>query len=375
MSSSVLAGFVSDFQTEYRLFRQVTTLAARGFSVTIAGYGDPHAPPRLTHWADFKTLTLSVSRSKLSGPLFFLVFMWKLFWTALRSKPDIYLACDLPVLIPFALAQLITGGKLIYDSREIYTELPDVYQSPIKRLFWKFGERMAVKRAHRIIAVCEGDREFLVSHYPGIQTEVVRNTPPFSPKIKSNALRKQLGISPETPVILFLGSLLKSGGVAELVDSIPLTKKGHLVILGTGPEQGHISHRISQSPEKKRISLLPPVPFTQVHPLVCSADLGVVLTKNEGISYQNVLPNKLFEYAQAGLPMVLSNLPEIRKIHQQFDVGKLVSEILPETIAEALDALMKHPEKISYFRENALALGKKMCWENEEAAFLNCFQP
>jgi glycosyltransferase involved in cell wall biosynthesis len=344
-----------------------------GLRVLVAGYADPARPPVLAHWKDIPVKTVAVSRSRLPGALFFLVFMFKLFRLARRERPGIYYACDLPVLFPFYLASRFRKGVLIYDSREIFTELPGVHDRPLKKRLWGLLERIALRGVSKSLVVCDSDRRDLTALYPSLRPVIVRNLPCYAPYVKRNLLREKLGLPPGTPVILYQGSLLESGGVPELVLAMAQFEQGHLVIIGDGPERPAVEKSIRDHHLEHRVSLLPPVPFTELHPLSCSADIGCYTGKGEGKNLVNVLPNKIFEYAMAGLPMILSDLPELRKINGQYQVGVLMPAITPEAIAAAVGGLLADAGNMARLKANALIMAKTMCWENEEKTFLTLF--
>jgi glycosyltransferase involved in cell wall biosynthesis len=374
MRPDVLAGCVTDFTTEYRLYRQVCSLQKKGLRVRVTGFRDPARPCRLSHWRGVEVAPVRVGRKNLPGPLFFMLFMLKMFLVALKARPRVLLACDLPVLFPFFLASRFLRARLVYDSREIFTELADVYRRPARKLFWQSLERLAVLGVDRSMTVCESDRTALAGKYPRLEPVVVRNLPLFRPVMDSKALRRRLDIPAGEPVILFQGSLLTSGGVVEIVESAPFLEKGRIVIIGDGPEKGRVMAAMDQVKHTERVHYLPPLPFSDLHEITCSADIGVYAGRADGQNLENALPNKVFEYALAGLPMILSDLPELRALNRAFDVGVLLEEVSGKAVADSINRLLPDGPAMQRHRENALRMGREMCWENEEGKFLALFE-
>jgi glycosyltransferase involved in cell wall biosynthesis len=372
-TTDILAGFATDFRTEQRLYRQVRSLCRAGRTVAVAGFCEPGRAPVLSHWDCGEIIPLPVRRKGVPGFLFFLVFMAKLLWTALKIRPPLYLACDLPALIPFALASLLAGGEVIYDSREIFTELPDIHRAPLKKRLCGLLERFSIRRARIAITVCEADGAVLRGKYPGVRSVVIRNLPLFSLCRKSNALRERLGLPDDEPLVLFQGTFLRSGGVRELVLAASGLDRGRIVLIGDGPERENILPLIKNTGKDQRVIWLPPVPFSDLHPLSCSADIGVFPAKPDGLNLINALPNKIFEYAMAGLPVISTDLPEIRKMNDQYHFALLVTEITPENLSTAIKALIAEPALAQRLAENGLKMARELCWENEEKKFLALF--
>ncbi|OGJ85048.1 MAG: hypothetical protein A2268_16160 [Candidatus Raymondbacteria bacterium RifOxyA12_full_50_37] len=373
MKTTVFAACISDLTTEYRLYRQARSLVRQGCDVRVVSYADPEKVPALGHWAGLSISLIRLSRSRLPGVLFFALYMIRLFFMALHARPAFYLACDLPALFPCVCASLLRGGSVVYDSRELYTELPDVHRSPFKKAVWRLLEGFSVRHVVRSITVCESDRSDLARKYNCLAPVVVRNLPLYKPYAPNNALREQCGVSGDMPIIVFQGSLLRSGGVHELVCAMDAVSRAHLVIIGDGPEAPRVRKALRDNNRAQRVSWLPPVPFTELHGLLCSADVGVFTGAADGASFANALPNKIFDYAMAGLPMAVSRLPEIEKVNGRYRFGVYIEAPHPDAIARALNDLLVSSAHLAEYRTHALAMARDMRWENEEERFLELF--
>jgi glycosyltransferase involved in cell wall biosynthesis len=126
----------------------------------------------------------------------------------------------------------------------------------------------------------------------------------------------------------------------------------------------------------ERVRIVPPVPYTELLRWTASADLGLALFRPDySLNVRWCLPNKLFEYLMAGLPVLASPLDAVREILEAHQVGYVVEDMTPEGIAQAVNALLAEPEKLAHMRQNALELVRDiLCWEKEREELLKLYE-
>jgi len=375
IKTDILAGFITNFTTEHRLFREIQSLCSVGHTVMVVGFRDPEDTHfTLQHWKGIDTCCLTLVRKRLPGFLFFLLFMFKLFFKTLRSNAGIYLACDLPALFPMALAARFTGARVVYDSREVFTELPEIHNHALKKLFWTLLEKSALSKITASICVCESDRQTLMHCHPSLTPVIIRNLPCLRPLVKTTLLRDRFSLDSNEPILLFQGTFLTSGGLEHLVPAAAHLNRGKLILIGSGPHENKILSLIQRLGLENTVLHLPPIPFSELHPWTSSASIGICPILPDGLNLENALPNKIFEYAMAGLPMVSTNLPEIRKLNDRFSFALLAEQPTPQGFADAINQLIEDNTLRARLAANARRMAEQLCWENEEQRFLNLFK-
>ena len=106
-----------------------------------------------------------------------------------------------------------------------------------------------------------------------------------------------------------------------------------------------------------------------------NADLGLTLDKDTNLNYRFSLPNKIFDYLKACIPVLSSDLPELRKVIEQYDIGAFVQSHNPEEIAREIEAIRNSPEKIERWSENAKFAAEELTWESQEPLLFSIFKP
>ena len=92
-----------------------------------------------------------------------------------------------------------------------------------------------------------------------------------------------------------------------------------------------------------RVVLAPPVPTGEVVRWAAGADVGLALIQNVSLSYFLSLPNKLFEYVAAGLPVVASDFPDLRRVVEERGLGTVCRPDDPAAIARAIAWVARRP--------------------------------
>jgi glycosyltransferase involved in cell wall biosynthesis len=181
-------------------------------------------------------------------------------------------------------------------------------------------ERGATRKADAVITVNQSIADELDRRY-GVRPLLVMNCPPLGPARKKGRLREHLNLG-KRPIALFHGALSAGRGVEQLVDSLPfLPTETAVVLLGYGDLAAPYSALAAQGSYRDRLFVVPAVPIAELPDWICDADVGVIAF--QPVDRNNVLgtPNKLFEYLEAGVPMVVSDFPEMRRLVEETGAG------------------------------------------------------
>ena len=154
-------------------------------------------------------------------------------------------------------------------------------------------------------------------------------------------------------------------GGEELIESMKLIEKADLLIIGGGDALPELKRLAAHYQLDEKVRFFEKMPYEEMMRYTFAADIGFSLDKSDNLNYKFSLPNKIFDYAMAGLPMITSDLPEVSKFVREHDIGLVVSEVTPEKIAEAVNGLIDKSSELKRLKENASLMRKRLSWENE----------
>ena len=253
-----------------------------------------------------------------------------------------------------------------YDSRELYAHVAATAGRPWVSWFWRLLEGRYIRRARVVFTVSDRIADHLAGTYGIPRPVVVRNVPPRSAIAGSGS-----GSPDAPPVILHLGQIRASRGLEHVIAALPLVPGARLVFMGYGAGKPALEALAAASPAADRIEFRPPVPPADVPRTAAEAWVGVTLLEDSCLNHRYALPNKLFEYLAAGVPVVASDLPEIRAVLESTQAGVCVD---PTQVRELAAALQHVCDNQTTYRPNARRAAEKYNWENEAQAFVTPFQ-
>ena len=361
-----------DLRFDFRVFREADALSAAGHEVVLVTSDFGGRPPPI--WDHFELHRIPVDRSK-SLRRTYPVFWHRAARLAWETDADAYHAHDLDALWPAARASARRGARLVYDSHELFVEQSSLVHRAGVRGFWRWLERRLVRRVDRVLTVSAAIADKLQQPYDLEPPPVlVRNLPPFREPVAGNGLRQALGLDgDDEPLVLYQGGFLTDNGLAEQITAMSRVEFGRLVLLGSGPMEESLRSQVASMGLHDRVHFLPRKPFPQLHPLTCGADLGLCVIKPAGNSFLWSMPNKLFEYLMAGLPVLAGDTPEIRRVIEDTGAGVLVDPEDPDAIAEALRELLTDEPRRLHLGEAAARSAREYCWEREAPRLVEAY--
>lgn len=320
-----------------RALRQIRTLRALGCSVSVCGIGEPGASSFPVEGVE----VIYVKRPAGTGVSFFWTAARRIYEVARHHSARVYHASDLYVLPSLTLLARRRGARLAYDARERYPYVAATRGRPHVRAFWWLLEAFFVRFADAVFTVSSEIRREMARAYRIEPPVLLPNVPPLQPlPEKSSLLLDRLPAAARRPLILHQGQMRKQRGLDHLLEAFSEVRGGHLVFLGNGPFQNLLEEQVQRLDLSDRVSFLPPVPPDELIPHTASADIGVTLLEDSCRNHRYALPNKLFEYAMAGLPIVGSDLPEIGSYIRTHGAGLTVEPRDHTALAAALQRLV-----------------------------------
>ncbi len=343
--------------TDNRVHKVAVSLQKMGFEPVLIGrlLPESHVVER-----DYQTHRMKLLFRK--GAMFYFEYNLRLLLYLLKSKVDVFVANDLDTLPANNLASRIKRKPLIYDSHEYFTEVPELIGRPVVRTIWTWLEKILVPKVDAAYTVCDSIAEVYRDLY-NVDFKVVRNLPVCSQVEK---LEHQEKTKTQPKVILYQGALNLGRGVGAAIRSMQYLDGAELWLAGDGDLTSELKELVVEMSLESKVKFLGRLPLHQLHEVTCQADLGISLEEDLGLNYRFALPNKLFDYIQAGVPVLVSNLPEMRHIVEHYQIGAISETHQRKELAELMKSALFDQEKRLVWKQNLTKAAKELCWENEE---------
>jgi glycosyltransferase involved in cell wall biosynthesis len=303
-----------------------------------------------------------------TGVPFYAAYHFRLFFFLLFRKKDLLVSNDLDTLLPCFLNAKFSGAKLIYDSHEIFCEVPELMHTPAKKKMWERIEKFVVPKLKYCITVNQSIAGWFNKKYNG-NFKVVRNIPEI-PSIARTKTREELGLPPDKKIILLQGAGINiQRGAEEAIDAMQYVENAIFLIIGGGDALPDLKERVQSLGLTEKVQFKSKmIPQELVH-YTRNADIGLTLDKDTNINYHFSLPNKIFDYMHAALPVLASNLPEIKAIIEKYDIGCLIAHHDPKYIANRINYMLSSAE-LDKWKRNSIKAAAENTWEKEKQVWV-----
>jgi len=287
-----------------------------------------------------------------------------------RSKPDVVHAHDVNMLAAGGLAARLLRVPLVYDAHEISTGR-EGYRS-IRGAVAAL-ERRVMPRAAGTLTTTDARAKFFARAYGTPRPVVLQNRPRSWEGGPSTRIRDELRLQNDWPIILYQGGLQPGRGLEDLVRAVADIPRAYCVFVGGGSLYTALINLTGALRLESRVRFIDTVPLAELPWYTASADIGVQPIEDTCVNHFTTDSNKLFEYVMAGLPVVASRFPEIRRVVQAHDLGLLVRPGNREELVEALKCLVSDSALRARFAENAREAAKILNWESQEQGLLDLY--
>lgn len=361
-----------DLRYDSRTLREMRTLRDMGYDVVAVGMtGQGRSHTEEQEGMRFTRVRVSVDGwSKWK----FLQYPWKAMGPVLRTKAQVVHAHDVYSLMVAGWAAAWSGARLIYEARELFTEVSGLVGRPVERAIWGAVERAWIGRCDRVITVSDGIAAVLSTRYGIPRPMVIRSLPEYRKVQRTSLLREPLGIPGERKIALYQGILSAGRGLEGLIRAMEQVEGLDLVLLGEGPLSAELKARVQHSSARERIHVLDAVPPDRLLEYTASADIGVHLIQNTCLNHYYCLPNKLFQYILAGLPVIISDLPEIAKVVREYDVGILVDPADEGAVVQAMRRMTEEDDLRKRYACHAHRAASALNWEQEKVKLREVYE-
>ena len=355
-----IVSVINDLVTDQRVHKTCMYLHERGVEVTLVGRVKSDSLPMPER--PYRTVRMKLRRER--GPLFYLEFQWQL-WNFLNENPaDILVSNDLDTLCPNYTVARKRSIPLVYDAHEIFTEVPELIHRRFKQRIWQRLEQNLLPHIKHMITVNDSIANWYGEKY-GVQPVVVRNIPD-KPSTVIRRTREDVGWPLDKKIIVLQGAGINiDRGSEELVQAMQFVQGAVLMIIGSGDVLPKLKQMVAELKLSDRIHFTGKVPPDELKALTRLGDIGVTVDKDTNINYRFSLPNKIFDYIHAGIPVLSSKLPELERIIKNYNVGVIAESHAPEMLAKDIQGMLESPQ-YELWKANTAKASQELSWYNEK---------
>jgi len=371
MKKRVFISVTSDLVTDQRVRRAATALNEAGYEVVVVGR-------QLKKSSALAEKGYQIVRFRLwfeRGFLFYMTFNLRLFFFLLFKKVDILLSNDLDTLLPNYLISKIKFIPLVYDSHEYFTEVPEIQHRPFVKTTWQTIEKLIVPKLKYAYTVNNSIAKLYFDKYQ-IHFDVIRNVPIKIPvgTFSKEELRKELQLPKDSFIVILQGAGINiDRGAEEAVQSMKYVQDVLLLIVGDGDVVSALKQTVKDEKLEYKVHFYPKQAMHELMRYTQAADLGLTLDKDTNLNYKFSLPNKIFDYIQAGIPILASNLPEIKNIIETYQIGEIILDHTPATIAKAVEEIKINSFQVTTWRNNLQRAQQELNWSHEKEKLIALF--
>ena len=366
-----IVSVINDLSTDQRVHKVCTTLHKLGYDVTLVGRKQRKSLPLTKR--DYYTTRMFLLFEQ--GPLFYAEYQLRLFFYLLFHKAGALVSNDLDTLLPNYLISKIKSSHIVYDSHELFCEVPELQSRPVKKKIWKRIERWIFPKLKNVFTVNDSIAKMYSDEYK-VNLHVLRNVPLLSAQKNIHEQSKtELSLPVDKKIIVLQGAGINiHRGAEEAVQAMQYVNNAVLIIIGGGDVIAILKQMIIDLKLADKVKFIGKVPFEKLLQYTRHADLGLTLDKDTNINYRYSLPNKLFDYIHAGVPVLSSDLVEIKKIITQYNIGDCIDGHDPKHIADKINKILSDETLLQTWKKNCVIAAGDLNWEKEEEQLINVYK-
>lgn len=344
----------TDIKSDSRILKEMGSLASTGYAVSGLGVsldeGAKHSAVDFD--AELYNIRLHSRRLTIFPRTFrhmisLCELVVKMLPRTIGQTPDVVHCHDTLVLPLGVIVKLFTGAKLVYDAHELESDRNGLTRLQGKLTFWT--EKLLWRFVDGLIVVSPSIQSWYLENLGPKSSTVIFNAPLFLEQHcnPDDYLRCKFLIPLNCRIFIYVGILGEGRGLDLITQAfIDSEITSHVVFLGYGDLSQHIKELASKH---SNLHVHDAVPHAEVVPIVKSADFGLCLVQNVSLSDYYCLPNKLFEYCFAGIPVLASDFPDIRSVITEYNIGECC-DLVHDAIRKAVKDL-ENSDKKFYFSD------------------------
>ncbi len=324
--------------------------------------------------AKFRSVALKLAWLKRLGPLRYVYFCLRTVLRAIRMRPDIVHAHDYYMAVPGWIAARLSGARFVYDAHELMIPSDRWPLTGREKFFYRL-ERAVIGGARLVIAANDERGGLMAEHYglPVTPLTVANIAPPPSRGNGAGILDRRPGLARADPGkirMVYQGNLDPGRGMDAFVAALSyLDDAFELVLIGDGPARKQLGECVNANGVYDRLTCVGMVTKEEVADLLRTCDVGIVSYRSTNLNRLYCAPNKVHEYAYAGLAMLATCQPTLRTLFETEGIGEIVccSDRTGDDLAQEIaGAARKLRDGIDGYRAALGPFLERHNWEQEK---------
>lgn len=352
----------NDLQSDQRVGRVCQTLHDQGYDVLLIGRNENGSQ---SISKPYRVRRFSMIFKK--GFAFYAELNIRLFLYLMTVKKGLLYANDLDTLLPNYLIARLRSVPLVYDSHEYFTEVPELIDRPGVRKFWLRLEQSIFPRLNNVITVNKKLAQIYSEAY-NVPVSVIRNVPSISSP--ANYAEKHLQ-NKKTDVLIYQGALNLGRGIELMIDCMAFLENCELLVIGRGDISSDLKKRVEAKQLADRVHFTGRIDPISLQEFTRKASLGLSLEEDLGLNYRYALPNKIFDYIHAGIPVVVSDLPVMGNFVLENKVGAVLTERNSKALAQLIVRVLSERRSYDSFLRDAAV---NYNWDKEKVKLLKLIE-
>lgn len=356
-----IVSVTNDLYTDNRVNKVCLFLTEQGYDVLLVGRRRNLSKPLAGRPYQTKRIKLLIEK----GGAFYAFFNLRLFFFLLFRKADLLVSNDLDTLLANYMASRFKRKcRLVYDSHELFTEVPELIDRPSVQQIWLRIEEWIFPKLETVYTVNGSIAEIYAKKY-NKKIHVVRNV---SPQWKAQDIpsREVLGLPADKKLIIMQGAGINvERGGEEAVEAMK-DLDAVLLFVGDGDVVPQLKERVKELRLESKVLFFGKRPFHEMMYYTYHADIGLTLDKPRSLNYRFSLPNKIFDYIHAQTAVVATDIKEVRKVVEQYNIGEIVDPFSAETLSSKLRSLIEDHSKLERMKKNTIVAAAVEHWEKEK---------
>lgn len=299
---------------------------------------------------------------------FYAEYNVRLFFFLIFHQYKVAAANDMDTLPAVFLAAKLKGKAIIFDSHEIFSEVPELTDRPIIKRIWQILENILIPGIDYGFTVSESIIKYYKKRF-NKEFFLLRNLPLKHSENKKIDIIKY-GIPEDKIIILYQGALNKGRGIELMIESMQFFDENYMLLLiGRGDLDQKLRDKVAELNLTKKVSFLGQILPDELKQLTPHAQIGLSLEEDLGLNYRYALPNKIFDYMNAGIPILVSNLPEMARIAQKYEKGYILFKRNPSSLVTKIITALNENKKIQFEEKKS-----NYFWDLDEKNLLNIYK-
>jgi glycosyltransferase involved in cell wall biosynthesis len=367
--------YPSPFKFESRILRETKSIIDFGLAdKVIIASGWSEGMSELEHIDEnrsverFKLFFDKLNKNSLISILKYFEFIVKVF-TFYKGKKVKVVNCHSLFVLPVGYLLKLVDSKiwLIYDAHELESEKAGL--NKISKAISSSLEKFLIKKVDKLIVVSPSIGKWYESKYGVSNVVVIRNTPEASnSKVRNSVFNEKFQISKDSMIFIYQGVVNKGRGIELLINVFSeIAADKHLVIMGYGPLVDFVKEAERNS---SNIHFLVAVLPSEIFYYTSGADVGLSIIENISLSYYYCLPNKLFEYLHSGLPVIVSDFPDMSAIINEYNCG-WITGVSEKELLSTINSICS--EDLLEKSKGVVNVQKEIHWEKESGLLFDAF--